>query len=528
MTFTIKEIQIGDIVEFLLGDTTSQGVVLSLHTHNNLVQVALTETAELAGIDRSKQSRLTTLVPVKSLTKKVGSASTEGIQDCWSQATKNASLGFYEAYHKPIKEKTFEPGGRIPYAGRVFDEKELLNLVDSSLEFWLTSGRYTEKFEHEFAKYLGVRKSLLVNSGSSANLVAFMTLTSPMLKERQVQQGDEVISVACGFPTTINPAIQHGCVPVFLDIELGTYNIDVSQLEAARTEKTKAVMIAHALGNPFDLSTIKDFCKKYNLWLIEDNCDALASKYFIDGKWEMTGTIGDIGTSSFYPPHHMTMGEGGAVYMKSPLLYRIAASFRDWGRDCWCAAGIDNTCGKRFDWQLGQLPEGYDHKYIYSHMGYNLKTTDMQAAIGCAQLEKIESFAAARRKNWKLLREGVADLEDYFILPEASKNSDPSWFGFLLSVRSGKEGERKRLVQTLEAKGIQTRMLFAGNFLRHPAFDQLRAQPNRYRTIGELKNTDFVMNNSFWLGVYPGLTESMIHYMVEQIHEAVHSRSIAA
>lgn len=532
MALSTGNVEVGDVVEFSLGDNSLTGVVLLHHANGGLVQLALLEPEEFSpeGIEfrSSKETRESTLVPLQSITKKLSTTHSQNVQLCWNQAAKAASLGYYESFHKPSKEREFTAGDRIPYAGRVFDERELLNLIDSSLEFWLTSGRYTERFERDFAGYLGVRKSLLVNSGSSANLVAFMTLTSPLLKERQVKPGDEIISVACGFPTTIAPAIQYGCVPVFLDVELGTYNVDVSQLEAARTEKTKAVMIAHALGNPFDLTAVKAFCEKYNLWLVEDNCDALASKYFYNGQWQLTGTLGDIGTSSFYPPHHMTMGEGGAVYMKNPLLYRIAMSFRDWGRDCWCAAGVDNTCGKRFGWELGQLPEGYDHKYIYSHMGYNLKSTDMQAAIGCAQLEKIEAFAAARRRNWKSLREGLHDLEDIFILPEPTKNSDPSWFGFLLTVRSGAPGERKRIVQELEAKGIQTRMLFAGNFLRHPAFDPFREQPTRHRTIGHLPNTDFVMSNSFWLGVYPGLSEAMIAYMVEQVRNVARSKSVAA
>jgi len=528
----IDSLRVGDVVEFTIDAHLLLGVVVGYHEKLQLVKVTLVDSGEITttgvALSSSAETRELALVSPKAITRQLAHADQTTVQLCWNQATKGASLGYYNTFHKPAKDKPYRTGERIPYAGRVFDEREMLNLIDSSLEFWLTSGRYTERFERDFAKYLGVRKSLLVNSGSSANLVAFMTLTSPLLKDRQVKAGDEVISVACGFPTTIAPAIQHGCVPVFLDVELGTYNVDVSQLEAARTDKTKAVMIAHALGNPFNLSAVKSFCEKHNLWLIEDNCDALGSKYLYNDQWHYTGTLGDIGTSSFYPPHHMTMGEGGAVYMKSPQLYRISASFRDWGRDCWCAAGVDNTCGKRFGWQLGQLPEGYDHKYIYSHMGYNLKSTDMQAAIGCAQLEKIESFADARRKNWKLLRDGLQELQDIFILPEATPNSDPSWFGFLMTVRSGKPGERKRIVQTLEARGIQTRMLFAGNFLRHPAFDQLREQPGRYRTVGDLPNTDFVMNNSFWLGVYPGLSESMIGYMIEQIRQVARERSAAA
>lgn len=452
----------------------------------------------------------------------VASASEDFLGSIFKNITIKYSKEHYKAAHLPKKKLEFVPGkSKVSYAGRVFDEEEITNLIDSSLEFWLTTGRYADEFERSFAKFLNVKNAILVNSGSSANLVAFNTITSPQLKERQFRKGDELITVACGFPTTVVPAIQYGAVPVFLDISFPTYNIDVSQLEAALSTKTKAVMIAHTLGNPFDLQTVKDFCIKHNLWLIEDNCDALGSRYLYNGEWKFTGTIGDIGTSSFYPPHHMTMGEGGAVYMQNNRLKKIAESIRDWGRDCWCPSGKDNTCGKRFIWELGELPIGYDHKYIYSHLGFNLKVTDMQAAIGCAQLRKVPDFISARSKNWKVLREGLNDLSDIFILPEPTEKSDPSWFGFLLTIRNGAHFKRKEIVDYLENSGIQTRMLFAGNFLRHPAFDEMRNQKDSYRVIGNLENTDKVMNDSFWLGVYPGMSDQMLNYMIENIRAAV-------
>ena len=422
-----------------------------------------------------------------------------------------------EYYKLAFPKKEFSDGDKIPYAGRVFDQEELLNLVDSSLEFWLTTGRYATEFEKEFSKFLNIKNTLLVNSGSSANLIAFMTITSPSLKEKRFLKGDEIISVAAGFPTTIVPSIQFGAKPVFIDISLPSYNLDTSYLEEALSPKTKALMVAHTLGNPFDLEIIKDFCIKHNIWLIEDNCDALGSKYYLKGEWKYTGTIGDIATSSFYPPHHMTMGEGGAVYMQSNRLKKIAESFRDWGRDCWCPSGQDNTCGKRFNWELGELPKGYDHKYIYSHLGYNLKVTDMQAAIGVAQLKKLPYFIESRKKNWKLLREGLENLSEFFILPEPTHNSDPSWFGFLLTIRDNAPFTRKEIVELLESKGIQTRMLFAGNFLRHPAMDDIRKDPSSYRIIGDLKNTDKVMKDTFWLGVYPGMKEGMIEFIISTI-----------
>ncbi|EFE90493.1 DegT/DnrJ/EryC1/StrS aminotransferase family protein [Oribacterium sp. oral taxon 078 str. F0262] len=419
------------------------------------------------------------------------------------------------------QDAAFQRGDRIPYASRVYDEREMVNLVDSALEFWLTAGRYTKRFEKEFGDYLGVKHVSLVNSGSSANLLAFMALTSPLLKERRVKRGDEVITVAAGFPTTVNPILQYGAVPVFLDVGIPSCNIDTSLLESALTEKTKAVMLAHTLGNPFDLKTVKDFCERHGLWLVEDNCDALGSRYKMDGEYLFTGSIGDIGTSSFYPPHHMTMGEGGAVYTSDPLLHRILRSLRDWGRDCWCDPGRDNSCGHRFDGQYGELPRGYDHKYVYSHLGYNLKATDLQAAVGCAQLEKFPSFARRRRENFtflkKLLQDGGAERS--LIFPEASENADPSWFGFLMTAKEGTD--RGRLVRYIEGKGIQTRMLFAGNLIRHPCFDELRSKGEGYRIVGELTNTDRIMRDSFWVGLYPGMTEEKLSYMAEMILEGL-------
>lgn len=417
------------------------------------------------------------------------------------------------------QNKTFEPGQRIPYASRVYDSAEMVNLVDSSLEFWLTSGRYTDEFEAKLAQYLGIKYCALVNSGSSANLVAFMALTSPLLGERRIDRGDEVITVAAGFPTTVTPMIQYGAVPVFVDVTIPQYNIDVAMLEQALSPKTKAVMIAHTLGNPFDLSAVKSFCDKHGLWLVEDNCDALGSKYTIDGKERFTGTIGDIGTSSFYPPHHMTMGEGGAVYTDNGLLNKIIRSFRDWGRDCVCPSGRDNLCGHRFDRQYGELPVGYDHKYVYSHFGYNLKATDLQAAIGCAQLEKFPSFVERRKHNFSRLKNALAGSEDKLILPVACDNADPSWFGFLITCREGVD--RNKVVQYVEGKGIQTRMLFAGNLTKHPCFDEMRRTGGGYRIAGELTNTDRIMSDTFWVGVYPGMTDEMIDFMATSIKEAI-------
>lgn len=426
---------------------------------------------------------------------------------------------YYERFHK--KNERYEEGKRIPYASRVYDSREMVNLVDSALEFWLTSGKYTEEFESKLARYLGVRYCSLVNSGSSANLNAFMALTSPLLRERQIQRGDEVITVAAGFPTTVTPIIQYGAVPVFVDVTIPQYNIDVSKLEEAYSDKTKAVMIAHTLGNPFDLRTVKEFCRSHNLWLVEDNCDALGSKYVIDDEERFTGTIGDIGTSSFYPPHHMTTGEGGAVYTNNPVLHKAIRSFRDWGRDCVCPSGRDNLCGHRFDKQYGELPLGYDHKYVYSHFGYNLKATDLQAAIGCAQLDKFPSFVERRRYNFDRLRAALEEVEDKVILPVACENSVPSWFGFLITCR--KPIDRNKVVQYVENKGVQTRMLFAGNLVKHPCFDQMRESSTGYRIVGNLVNTDCIMEDSFWVGVYPGMTDEMIDYMAKIIKEAINA-----
>ncbi|MCT7552720.1 lipopolysaccharide biosynthesis protein RfbH [Aliarcobacter butzleri] len=421
---------------------------------------------------------------------------------------------YYELVHKPVQEKKFVDGEtRVNYAGRVFDETEMQYLVDSSLDFWLTYGDYSKKFEKALAKYLGVRYAFLVNSGSSANLLAFYALTSPLLKDRQVKRGDEVITVAAGFPTTVAPIVQYGAVPVFVDMDLKYANVDVSQLELALSPKTKAIMIAHSLGNPFNLRAVKDFCDKHNLWLIEDNCDALGSTY--EGK--PTGTWGDIGTSSFYPPHHMTMGEGGATYTSNPLLKKIMLSMRDWGRDCWCESGVDNTCGCRFSQSFGTLPKGYDHKYVYSHFGFNLKVSDMQAAIGCAQLEKFPTFVEKRKENQKKLYNGLKDLEQLHLV-ETQPNSDPSWFGFMMTLKDDVNFTRNELVEYLEANKIQTRNLFAGNMIRHPMFDSMILNKD-YRVIGDLKVTDKIMNDSFWIGLYPGMGDDAINYMIKKIRE---------
>ncbi|WP_022774652.1 lipopolysaccharide biosynthesis protein RfbH [Butyrivibrio sp. AE2015] len=426
---------------------------------------------------------------------------------------------YYDKFLK-VDNTGFEEGDRIPYSGRVFDEKEVKNLVDSSLDFWLTAGRYTDEFEERFGKLLGVKGVSLVNSGSSANLIAFMALTAPELGDRRVKKGDEVITVACGFPTTIAPIIQYGAVPVFVDVAIPQYNIDVNRLEEALSEKTKAVMIAHTLGNPFDLKHVREFCDKHNLWLIEDNCDALGSEYEIGGEKRFTGTWGDIGTSSFYPPHHITMGEGGCVYTNNGLLHRMVRSFRDWGRDCVCPPGKDNFCGHRFDGKFGDLPVGYDHKYVYSHLGYNLKATDMQAAVGCAQLDKLIPFANARRNNWEMLKKELESVSDVLILPEAAENSNPSWFGFIMCVKEESGVSRNDITKALEANNIQTRLLFSGNILRHPCFAEYKEGVD-YRVVGSLEVTDRVMNNAFWVGVYPGMNEKKIKFMASVIRKAL-------
>lgn len=424
---------------------------------------------------------------------------------------------YCDKYHN--QEKPFKEGDRIPYASRYYGHEEMVNLVDSSLEFWLTSGRYTDQFEKEFAEYLGIKYCSLVNSGSSANLLAFMALTSPLMGDRRIMPGDEVITVAAGFPTTIAPIIQYGAVPVFVDMTIPQYNMDASMLEDALSDKTKAIMIAHTLGNPWDLGAIKEFCDKHNLWLVEDNCDALGSKYTINGEEKFTGTIGDIGTSSFYPPHHMTMGEGGAVYTDNPLIHKAVRSLRDWGRDCVCPSGRDNLCGHRFDKQYGELPLGYDHKYVYSHFGYNLKATDMQAAVGCAQLAKFPTFVEKRRHNFDRLRAALEEVEDKLILPEPCPNSKPSWFGFLLTCREGVD--KNKVVQYIEDHGVQTRLLFAGNIVKQPCFDEMRASGKGYRVVGNLAVTDRIMKDTFWLGVYPGMTDEKIDYMAKVIKEAL-------
>lgn len=435
-------------------------------------------------------------------------------------AIKALVVKFYNQFRKPEQDKDFNPGDRISYASRVYDENEMCTLVDSALDFWLTTGRFSDEFEKNFAKWIGVKYANLVNSGSSANLIAFMALTAQELGERQIKKGDEVITVAAGFPTTVNPIIQYGAVPVFVDVTVPQYNIDVTKLEASLSEKTKAVMIAHTLGNPFDLKAVREFCNEHNLWLVEDNCDALGTKYTIDGVTKYTGTWGDIGTSSFYPPHHMTMGEGGCVYTDNPLLNKLIKSFRDWGRDCVCPSGRDNLCKHRFDGQFGELPQGYDHKYVYSHFGYNLKVTDMQAAVGVEQLKKFPGFIEGRRHNWARLRVALEPVADKLILPEPAENSEPSWFGFLISIKPDSRLDRNKVTRYIEEHNIQTRLLFGGNLIKHPCFDQIRGT-DAYRVVGDLTNTEFIMNNSFWVGVYPGMTDEKIDYMAKIIKEAV-------
>jgi CDP-6-deoxy-D-xylo-4-hexulose-3-dehydrase len=417
------------------------------------------------------------------------------------------------AYYKKFHQKpAFRPGESfVNYGGRVYDDKEMISLTDSALDFWLTSGRYCAAFERKLGEYLGVKYVSLVNSGSSANLVAFMALTSPKLGARRIKPGDEVITVAAGFPTTVTPIIQYGAIPVFVDVEIPSYNINCAMLQKALSKKTKAVMLAHTLGNPFDIGKVKKFCDKHGLWLVEDNCDALGSKYA--GKF--TGTHGHIGTSSFYPPHHMTMGEGGAVYTNDPLLKRLIESFRDWGRDCWCPSGKDNTCNNRFTRQYGALPLGYDHKYVYSHFGYNLKATEMQAAVGLAQLDKFPRFVEARKKNWAYLRKALQKYADKLVLPEATPKADPSWFGFLITVKDNAGFTRDQLVAHLEKNKIQTRMLFAGNLIKHPCFDEMRRTGKGFRAVGKMENADRIMNNTFWIGVYPGMNNEIITYALK-------------
>lgn len=440
-----------------------------------------------------------------------------------NEARENIKNLVAEYYHEFKEEKKeFEPGDRISYASRVYDEKEMQSLTDAMLDFWLTTGRFADQFEQQFSNWLGVKWAHLVNSGSSANLLAFMVLTAPELGERQIKRGDEVITVACGFPTTVTPIIQYGAVPVFVDVTVPQYNIDVSKLELALSSKTKAVMIAHTLGNPFDIKSVKEFCDEHELWLIEDNCDALGSEYIIENETKYTGTWGDIGTSSFYPPHHMTMGEGGCVYTNNPMLHKLILSYRDWGRDCICPSGKDGVCGHRFDRQFGELPIGYDHKYTYSHFGYNLKLTDMQAAVGVEQLKKFPEFIKRRQENWKRLYDALAtsDVKDKLILPEAAKNSNPSWFGFVISVKPENKKSRNEVTRYIEEHNVQTRLLFSGNLIKHPCFNQIR-NTDAYRVVGDLSNTEYIMNNTFWIGVYPGMTDKMIDYMAQVIREAI-------
>lgn len=440
--------------------------------------------------------------------------------DLLKQEILSKVVQYYSTVHKPIQEQTFIPEkSRINYGGRVFDENELVNLIDSSLDFWLTHGKYSNEFEKKLAAYLDVKSALFVNSGSSANLLAFMALTSPLLKGRQIKRGDEIITVAAAFPTTIAPIVQYGAVPVFVDIELDTCNIDISFLKQALSHKTKAVMVAHTLGNPFDITQIKAFCERYNIWLIEDNCDALGSR--VNG--QLTGTFGDIGTSSFYPAHHITTGEGGAVYTSNKLLEKIMLSMRDWGRDCLCESGKDNTCGYRFATQFGSLPTGYDHKYVYSHFGYNIKATDLQASIGVAQLDKINQFIRARQHNFTTLSKNLQNVQKFIQLPVSSENAEPSWFGFLIQVKENSQFTRNDLAQYLESKNIQTRNLFSGNIVRHPLFESLESHKD-YRIVNTLTNTDKAMNNALWIGIYPAMTQKMLKYMADSILAFVRNR----
>jgi len=431
---------------------------------------------------------------------------------------------YYRRFHKREASACRE-GGRIPYAGRVYDEEEMASLTDAALEFWLTQGRYTDAFEAALAEYLGVAHCSLVNSGSSANLAAFMALTADELGERRIRRGDEVITVAAGFPTTVSPVVQYGAVPVFVDVTIPEYNINTDMLEKAVSDRTKAVILAHTLGNPFPVQEVKDFCEKYHLWLIEDNCDALGSECFYNGKWKKTGTFGDIATCSFYPPHHITLGEGGAVCTDHPQLHRLVNSFRDWGRDCWCRPGADDTCKHRYTQQFGALPAGYDHKYVYSHFGYNLKATDLQAAIGCAQMKKLPGFVKARRENWAYLRNSLADISDRILLPQEGDGTRPSWFGFLMTVREDAGFSRNELAEHLEKENIQTRVLFAGNLLKHPCFDRMRKDKEGFRVAGSLENTDRIMDQSLWVGVYPGMSQEMLDVMVRKIREFVFGRT---
>lgn len=460
----------------------------------------------------------------ESIAKNLGRLATPVIDKVIRQMAYRLVSKHFDAVHKPTLEAEFVPGkSGIRYAGRVFDASEINALADATFDFWLTAGRFARKFEKDFSEFLGLSHCALANSGSSANLLAVSALTSHRLGERMLKPGDEVITVACGFPTTVNPIIQNGLVPVFVDVELGTYNARTTALEGALSDSTKAIFLAHTLGNPFDIDKVMKFAKKHDLWVIEDNCDALGSKY--DGKY--TGTFGDLSTYSFYPAHHITMGEGGAVATNDLRLFQNVESFRDWGRDCWCPPGKDETCGKRFSWQLGTLPYGYDHKFTYSHFGYNLKVTDMQAAVGLAQLDKLEGFIEARKRNHKKIYKGLVErgLDELLILPEALDAADPSWFGFVMALKDGVDMDRAKVVSELERRKIQTRLLFAGNIIRQPLFNQMRESGKGFRVAGELTNTDKAMNDAFWIGVYPGLTDAMIDYMVEQIDDVLRQKN---
>ena len=499
------------------GDEIQVLYITSEEDPNHLHSVKITNEVIKGALHRGDYFIITDkmlLTNVESIVQKVGRVSVQKIDEILRQMSHNIVEKHYDAVHK--KKEDFIPGKTyIPYAGRVYDAEGMKALVDSALDFWLTAGRFAKQFEEEFAKFLGVKHCILTNSGSSANLLAISALTSPKLGEKSLKPGDEVITTACAFPTTVNPIIQNNSIPVFLDVDVGTYNIQADKIEEALSEKTKAIFLAHTLGNPFDLDKVMSIARKHNLWVIEDNCDALGSKY----NEKYTGTFGHIATSSFYPAHHVTMGEGGALVTNDTLLKRIIVSFRDWGRDCWCEPGHDNTCGKRFGWQLGTLPFGYDHKYIYSHIGYNLKVTDMQAAIGVKQLKKLPSFIEARKKNFKFLYEGLKKYEKYFILPEVELEADPSWFGFPITVRKDAGFTRDDIVRYLEDNKIATRMLFAGNIIRHPGFENVK-----YRVCSNLSNTDCIMNDTFWMGVYPGMNEEHLKYILEKFFTFIDER----
>jgi len=527
-------IQFGETFGVIICEVGEKYLVAKITSNEDQInpdtQIVLSDSENISGllpasrkslhVDLSQLFTVTTS-ELKNTFGSIGKEELERILKLWA---KILAKTYYENIHKKEETSLSRKKKKIPYAGRVFDYREIYNLIDASLEFWLTEGRYVEEFEKRLSEFLGIRYCILTNSGSSANLLAFSALTSPKLGKRRIKRGDEVITLAASFPTTIAPIIQYGAVPVFIDISLPTYNIDCNLLEKAITKKTKAIFIAHTLGNPFDVKSVLEICQKYDLWLIEDNCDALGAQYFFNGKWQFTGTFGHLSTLSFYPAHHITTGEGGAVCTNDPELAKIVLSLRDWGRDCWCRPGRDNSCGKRFSWQMGELPFGYDHKYIYSHFGYNLKMTDLQAAIGVAQMEKISYFTEKRRKNLDFLRENLEELSHIFILPEPTPNSKPSWFGFILTLRDGTKFDRNKVVRYLEENGIQTRMLFAGNLIKQPCFDEMRKKQKGYKVIGALENTDKVMRDSFWIGVYPGLEEEDLNYMIQKIKEAVNCK----